>query len=195
MDRLSKSEFLKTVTFRPVTLDDLSSIRYVHMTSFRILGAEHHSPDEIQAHVDDMIHADYFEEILTCDLYCAQVEEEIVGTGGWCPADDSGSTARIRKVFVRPLFTNVGIGRTLVQLAENRAKMAGFENFSVRANINAVSFYEGLDFEISSYGVMPTRSGIDLPVAFMRKRRSDDPSNSKSKKMLTPVSRDGWWSH
>lgn len=195
MDRLSNTEFLKAVTFRPVTLDDLSSIRYVHMTAFRILGAEYHSADEIQAYVDDMVHMEYFEEILQYDIYCAQVEDEIVGTGGWCPTDDSGSTARIRKVFVRPLFTNVGIGSMLVQLAEQRAIQAGYENFSVRANINAVSFYESLDFEISSYGVMPTRSGIDLPVAFMRKRIGDSHSNSETKKILTPVSRDGWWSH
>lgn len=196
MDNVSKQDFLKAVTFRPVTLDDLSSVRYVHMTAFRILAAEYHSPEEIQAHVDDMMNTDYFEEILQCDLYCALVEEEIVGTGGWCPADDSGATARIRKVFVRPLFTNCGVGRMLVELAEKRALQAGFDKFTVRANINAVSFYERLNFEISSYGVMPTRSGIDLPVAFMRKRNDiDHTENSDGSKKLAPVSRDGWWSH
>ena len=47
MEFQNKSDFLAAVTLRPATIDDLSSIRYVHMTSFRILAAEHHSENEI----------------------------------------------------------------------------------------------------------------------------------------------------
>ncbi len=195
MEFQNKSDFLAAVTLRPATIDDLSSIRYVHMTSFRILAAEHHSENEIQARVEDILRTEYFEEILEADLYCAIVDNEIVGTGGWCPADDNGATARIRKIFVRPLFTGCGIGRLLVEAAEERARRAGFNEFTTRANINSVAFFEHMNFEISSYGVMPTRSGVDLPVAFMRKRSAVQLQEQMQKRKLTPVSRDGWWSH
>ncbi len=197
MSLLPKVDLSHSVTLKPVSVDDISSVRYVHITAFRILASEHHTEEEIQAHVDLIQRPEYVDTILTSALYCSWIEDEIVGTAGWCPADDNGSTARIRNVFVRPLFTNCGIGRLLVENAEARAHQAGFRDFSVRANINAVSFYERLGYEISSYGVMSTRSNIDLPVAFMRKyynathKLSDKTATKKSES----VSGDGWWSH
>lgn len=192
-----KPDLTEAVKLRPATIDDFSSIRYVHATSFRILASEHHSESEIKAHVDMIYRPEYGDSILSTDLTVATIDNEIVGTAGWAPADDNGSTARIRKVFVRPLFTGTGIGKLLLNTAEDRAKRAGFEDFSVRANINAVSFYENRGYDITSYGVMPTQIKVDLPVAFMRKKEIIKPTVNVSKHTETtgsPISREGWWS-
>jgi putative acetyltransferase len=189
---LPRTDMANFATLRPVTVDDMSSVRYVHSTAFRILAAEYHSEEEIKSFTDLIYSRDYVDGILSNSIYVALVDEEIVGTAGWTPADDNGSTARIRKVYVRPLFTNCGIGKMLVKNAESRAKTAGFTDFSVRANINAIPFYEHLGYEITSYGVMPTPSDIDLPVAFMRKY--SDIHRMPSSRRSIPVAENGWWS-
>ena len=44
---------LKTVAkIRPVVLDDLTSVRYVHINSFQIFASENHSKCEIGAHIE-----------------------------------------------------------------------------------------------------------------------------------------------
>lgn len=197
MSLLPKADLTDAVTLRPVGVDDISSIRYVHSTSFRILAAEEHTEEEVAAHVDLIQRKEYADEILSSDVTAAWVEDEMVGTAGWGPADDSGTTARIRSVFVRPLFTKCGIGRMLVTHVEAKALKAGFKDFSVRANINSVSFYEKLGFEITSYGVMPTLAGVDLPVAFMRKHEDAvmQSVNQRGVGDLKPVTHEGYWNH
>ncbi len=162
-------DIAEKVVLKPVTLDDLASVRYVHGASFSFLSGPQHSEEEVQAQIDTINSKQYVDQILANNTYCAWIGDEIVGTAGWCPADDSGHTARINLVCVRPLFHNMGIGRLLIRDAENRAKNAGFFDFSVRSNINAVSFYQRHGYSISSHGIMHTRMKIDLPVAFMRK--------------------------
>ncbi|MEM7621024.1 MAG: GNAT family N-acetyltransferase [Pseudomonadota bacterium] len=166
----SKSNLLDIIQLRPVELDDIASVRYVHKTAFEILAGDKHSEDEVKAHIDMIVSQAYIEKILSCNMYCALIDDEIVGTAGWCPADDNGRTARIKKVFVRPLFHTMGIGKILVKNAEKRAVQAGFDHFSVQSNINAVPFYKCLNYKISSHGIMTTPMDVDLPVAFMRKQ-------------------------
>ena len=157
------------IELKPVTLDDLASVRYVHKSAFVTFCGAHHSEEEVQAQIDMINSTQYVELILSNNTYCAWLEDEIVGTAGWSPADDSGNTARINLVCVRPMFHNLGIGRMLIRDSERRAKDAGFYDYSVRSNINAVPLYQRHGYRISSHGIMHTRMKIDLPVAFMRK--------------------------
>lgn len=195
MSIVTKFDLSSSVVLRPASLDDMSSVRYVQATAFRILAAEQHSEEQIAAHIDVIEQPGYTQEILNSSVYCAWVDREIVGTAGWCPADDNGTTARIRQVYVRPLFCCCGIGASLLENAEARAYRAGFTDFSVRANVNAVSFYERAGYEITSHGVMPANSHIDLPVAFMRKKARCTRSISKDnrQKALDSIARNGWW--
>ncbi len=169
MSIMTKPDITKIVELKPVTLDDLASVRYVHKSSFVALCGANHSEEEVQAHIDMVNSKQYVDLILANNMYCAWIGNEIVGTAGWSPADDSGHTARINLVCVRPMFNNIGIGRLLIRNSELRAKSAGFFDYSVRSNINAVPFYQLQGYSISSHGIMHTRMKIDLPVAFMRK--------------------------
>ncbi len=195
MGMSTKCDLSRSVVLRPVGIDDMSSVRYVHATAFRILAAEHHSDEQLAARVAEIMRPDYVREVLDSALYCAWVDGEIVGTAGWCPADDNGKTARIRKVYVRPLFTNCGIGGLLLRNAEERACRSGFVDFSVRANVNAIAFYKQAGYEITSHGVMPTYGNIDLPVAFMRKkaRVTSVDLRDQAKAALTATDGGRWW--
>jgi GNAT superfamily N-acetyltransferase len=93
----------------------------------------------------------------------------MVGTAAWSPGEGLSPTARILAVFVRPLFTGVGIGRRLVDHIESEAGAAGYRAFELSATLNAVSFFEGLGYRVLRNGGLALPLGRDIPVAFMRK--------------------------
>lgn len=160
------------VTLRPVGMDDVASVRYIHSSAFQVLSGEYHSQEESAAFTQMIRTPEYAREVLTNNVHAAWIDREMVGTAGWCPGDNRCKTARIRQLFVRPLFVGVGIGGFLLKDAENRAMRAGFHYFTVRAPVGAVPFYEGLGYSVSSHGVLPTPSGVGMPVVFMRKKAS-----------------------
>ena len=159
----------ETVNLKPITLDDLASVRYVHKSSFHSIAGIQHTEEEIQAQTDMVYSKTYVDMVLANNTYCAWIGDEIVGTSGWCPANDRNSVARINMIFVHPLFCEMGIGSMLVSDAERRAQAAGFYEFSARANINSVSFYKRHGYYVTSRGIIQTPKKVDLPVAFMRK--------------------------
>jgi GNAT superfamily N-acetyltransferase len=158
------------ILIRPVGVDDWANVRYVHSSAFRLLSASFCTPNEIDAFTAFVRSEAYAERLMWENLHAAWLDDELVGTAGWIPADDSGTQARITSVFVRPLFTGAGIGRRLVRDAEARALAAGFERFSTRATLNSVAFFEKLGYDVTSYGVHAVAGHQTLPVTYMRKR-------------------------
>ena len=158
------------ILIRPVGVDDWANVRYVHSSAFRLLAASFCTSNEIDAFTAFVRSEAYAERLMWENLHAAWLDDELVGTAGWLPADDSGTQARITSVFVRPLFTGAGIGRRLVRDAEARALAAGFERFSTRATLNSVTFFEKLGYDVTSYGVHAITGQQTLPVTYMRKR-------------------------
>jgi GNAT superfamily N-acetyltransferase len=158
---------------RPIGLDDLASVRYIHATSFRMLAAQHYSPDDIEAFTEHVYAVPYTDALAAAlhrqQLYGAWLEDELVGTAGWSSAEDGGTTARLRYVFVRPLFTGMGLGRRLVLEVEGLTRLAGFHTFTVRATVNAVGFFARLGYQVTSSAVRPLSLTHSLRVAFMQK--------------------------
>lgn len=162
-------DFGCVIGVRPVGIDEFSSVRYVHAAAMRISGGHTLSDSEILAFTGYVYSPAYAETLGRLRLFGAYIGNELVGTAGWSVADDSGGSVRVRSVFVRPLFTGVGIGRRLVGDVEGDARAAGFGVFSVRATMNATGFFERLGYQTTSHGVRPLGSEHVLPVAFMRK--------------------------
>jgi GNAT superfamily N-acetyltransferase len=157
------------VTIRRVGMDDWASVRYVHAAAFRLLAGSDCEPAEVEALAAYVRSQDYAERLQAENLHAAWLDGQLIGTAGWIPADDSGSLARITSVFVRPLFTRMGIGRKLTLDAEARARAAGFERFSARATLNAVGFFEKLGYDVTSHGVHAIATEQGMPVTYMRK--------------------------
>jgi GNAT superfamily N-acetyltransferase len=162
---------------RPIGIDDLSRVRYIHASSFRMLAAQHYSPDDVDAFTEYVYGMAYTDALAAAlhreQLYGGWLEDELVGTAGWSSADDGGSMARIRYIFVRPLFTGMGLGRRLVLAAEDLARQARLRTFTVYATVNAVGFFTRLGYEVASPGVRPLSSACALPVAVMQKMSPD----------------------
>jgi len=162
----------------PVVVDQMSTVRYIHATAFRVAAANQFSESEIQAFVDHVYSSGYADVLSQAvrdkRLLGAFVGSELVGTSAWLPSDDTGTTARLVSVFVSPLFNGNGLGRQLVTEAEDQATRAGFESFTVRAIGNTMGFFKRLGYETSSHGVLVVSPEHSLPVAYMRKAAPRD---------------------
>jgi GNAT superfamily N-acetyltransferase len=159
---------------RPIGIDDLSTVRYIHAAALRTPAASRLSETEIAAFAA-YVYSDAYTGLLVeaaraKRLLGATVGEDLVGTAGWSPADDRGAVARLICVFVLPLFAGCGLGRLLALAAEDQARRAGFRCFTVRATLNASGFFTQLGYEVSSRGVWALGPGQSLPVTFLRKR-------------------------
>lgn len=157
------------IEIRPVGIDDFAHVRYIHATAFRLL-ATPFLDQSLAAACERFQTIEYTEDLMGHDLSAAWVGDEMVGTAGWLPSNDQGISARITSVYVRPLYTRLGIGRSLVRAAEARARSRGYRAFSVRTPADASGLFERLGYEITSHGALPFGSE-SLPLAYLR--RSD----------------------
>jgi len=170
VDARSNETVLSKIQIKKVEVDDYSAVRYVHAAALRLRRVSPFSKQEIAAFSELVYSSRYLDALQNQDLYAGWLDGEIVGTAGWCPSGNTGDTARIRSVYVRPLFASMGIGGTLLEAAERRALLAGFNDLSIRATIYSLGFFRRLGYAVTSPGVRGLPGDQDLPVAFMRKR-------------------------
>lgn len=155
---------------RQATVDDFSSIRYIHTRAFERWVAPVLSEEEANAVLAYMRSPPYAFELMSRELFVGRIAGQIVATAGWSAGDDSGSIARIGWIFVDPMFAGCGIGKRLVADVEARAAQSGYSRFAIRATPNAAGFCQRLGYEIASHGVSTLYASVDaLPVTFMRK--------------------------
>lgn len=162
----------RSLDIRPVSVDALSSVRYVHASALRSQGTAFYSAEELDAFESMVRSVRYAETVLRDTMVGGWIGHDLVGTAAWGIVDDSGRTARIGSVFVRPFFTGLGIGQRLVETAEALAVQAGYASFSVRSTLNAVPFFEQLGYTVTSHGTRPLAPQISIPVWFMRKEHA-----------------------
>ena len=93
------------------------------------------SESELESEKDNMLIAAFEDEdILGC---CMLVEE-------------NPTTVRLRQMAVLNDLQGKGIGRALMNFAENLARDRGYKILSMHARKNAVGFYEKMGYEITS---------------------------------------------
>jgi GNAT superfamily N-acetyltransferase len=167
--KMSEHDLRTLIDLRPVGVDQLSDVRYVQSSAFRILAGHDYSAEEVGAFNDHVYSVGYIDLIHRLHLFGAYIGDELVATSAWCPANDVGEVARITAVFVRPLFNRAGIGTALVRYAEAQAFAHGFTAFSTRAILTSLGFFEQLGYAAASHGVVPLTPSLSLRVAFMRR--------------------------
>ena len=93
------------------------------------------TPEELDAEKDNMLIAAFEDEdILGC---CMLVEEK-------------SDTVRLRQMAVLNDLQGKGIGRALMNFAENIARDQGYKILSMHARMNAVGFYEKMAYKVVS---------------------------------------------
>ena len=153
---------------RPISIDDFSSVRYLHATSLRAQTLDVLSEEEVAAFVRLVYSPAYPDLLLKEDMWCGWLDGELIGTISWHAGGSSGSTASIGGIFVR--HPRLGIGRRLLAEAEARVHQSGFERLSACATANAVPFFLKFGYEPVSRGVRSLSVECVLPVTFVKKR-------------------------
>jgi GNAT superfamily N-acetyltransferase len=161
------------ITIAPAHLDEWAEIRDLHASAFRRLTAPAIGTAACDLFATEIHEPAYTSVLQVQDLSVARYDRHLVGTAGWTPSGDRDAGARITAVCVSPLFTRLGIGSRLVETAEARAALAGYDAFAVCTFPPAAGFFETLGYTACGRGVHAATSARDgLPVVFMRKSRA-----------------------
>lgn len=161
---------MSDLVLRSIREADLDAVRKLQADSFAALAGDIHSPAQIAAHVALIMAPDYAGDLLSNNLLVAEAPDgALVATAGWCRVADDDAVARLRKVFVAPDRAGQGLGRRMVEAAEQAARDAGFHRFRVRSNANAEAFYAKLGYRPVRREEMPTAGGVALPTVIMVK--------------------------
>lgn len=135
---------------RPVTVDDMSNLRYLHTSSYRSLVASTVDGDEAENFLALVNSPYYADQILTERHFAAWLGRELVGSAGWLASDGGTRCARLSSVYVQPMFTRCGIGRRLVRLVEADARDCGVDHFQLKATENSVGFWQKMGYRAAS---------------------------------------------
>ncbi|RPD43715.1 MULTISPECIES: GNAT family N-acetyltransferase [Chitinophagaceae] len=69
---------------------------------------------------------------------------------GCCMLVEEGpKTVRLRQMAVRNDLQGKGVGKALIQFAENLARDQGYEKITMHARKNAIGFYEKMGYRVS----------------------------------------------
>jgi GNAT superfamily N-acetyltransferase len=157
------------LTLRPMTVDDLSTARYIHAAAFTRAAAEYYAPEDIAALVAFVRSPLYADLLLGNHAIAAWMGPEMVGTGAWSPGEERSPTARLVALSVRPLFTGEGIGRQMLEHLEGHVRDAGFRALEVAATLNTIGFFDSQGFRLVRHGPLALPLGHPFSVAYMRK--------------------------
>lgn len=158
------------IAFRPIVAADVPATVGMQCRAMEVLGRSHYDAAQTALLLAATREPGYPAELLGNDVWLAvTVDGAILGSAGWGTVAAPGAPrGRIRKVFVEPGLAGRGLGRRLVEAAESRAAAAGCRGFVVRANLNAVAFYERLGYRGAGPAEMLV-DGVAIPMALMEK--------------------------
>lgn len=160
---------LQLLEIRPLDVDHLSTARYVVSSAFLRGAKGTYSEAETSAFTEFVRSPHYSDLLLGNRAYGAWVGSEMVGVAAWSPGEENSPTARVLAIFVHPLFTGQGIGSRLGEYLVDEAAAAGFRALETNATLNAVGFFERLDFLQVRQSVWAMPSGREMTIAIMRR--------------------------
>lgn len=156
--------------FRAFTVEDAAAAIELRNLAFEKLSGDAYTPEQLAALQSNRDAGAYGAELaLNYIMLAFDNVLGLVAMGGWISTPDDATIGRIRKLAVHPGAARRGLGRFMVEDAEQRASDDGCRSFVVRSSLNAVPFYERLGYRVTSHGVVPTAAGIDIPMAMMEK--------------------------
>ncbi len=164
------------ITAPPViraTIDQLSTIRYIHAQSLRAAVLNWAGEEEVQAYTAHVYAPAYSRSIETAigagRCLAALIDHQIVGTCGWSPVEDGNPVARVRWSHVLPLYGRMGIGRRLLAAVETAAEDEGYKTFVARSTPHAVGFFEHAGYGVTAHGTRILGKDCSVPITYLRK--------------------------
>jgi len=169
--RLSTSadSLLDMLEIRALSVDEMSTARYVVTNSFAKGASGHYSQPQIDAFIAFVRSPQYGDLLIGNRAYGAFIDGEMVGVGAWSITEMKSPTARLLAVFVLPLFSGNGIGTRLAEYLEEEARATGYRAQETSALLGARGFFEHLGYHVTGEAIWSLPSGRAIPVAMMRK--------------------------
>jgi GNAT superfamily N-acetyltransferase len=177
---------LNNLSIRRARLDDIPTLQELIPLAYRILGAGHFSPQQIESGLEFVVGVDT-QMIEDGTYYLAEIDGQIVGGGGWCKRtklfggdqikkagdeewlDPARHPAGIRGFFVDPKWARRGIGRRLLETSEAEARKANFRALELVATPMGEPLYAGFGFEVIERLEFRFPDGVVAPAARMLK--------------------------
>jgi GNAT superfamily N-acetyltransferase len=171
-------------SIRNASLDDVTAIADVMRESVEAFGQDVYTPQQIASAIRYICRPD--EQLIVDGTYFVAVaDDETIGCGGWSRRRKvySGSAAsvsendlldpmepaRIRSMFVRPSFGRRGIGRAILEHAEQRAAAEGFRRLQLVAMRSAGTLYESSGYTAIADAPVVLEDGVVLECTLMEK--------------------------
>lgn len=156
---------------RRATPDDVTAISIAHHAAIRQICSSAYSPEQIDAWTSALTIDRYEAAMDRFDFVVAELEGRVVG---FAIADLPG--AELNALYVAPSAGGRGVGSALLEAAEARARAAGVARLTLKATLNAVSFYEEAGYVrlCSARHALP--GGRELPCVGMAKLLSNAPA-------------------
>jgi GNAT superfamily N-acetyltransferase len=170
---------------RPARPDDIGPLRELQRSAMRALGAGHYNPAQVAAAVRYVCVPD--PELIEDGTYLiAELDGRPVGCGGWSlrrkgyagPAeslsdaerlDPATEPTRIRAMFTAPDVACQGVGRAILEAAEDAARTAGFRRARLGATLSGEAFYRRSGYVEIGRELAPLPDGTALEVVLMEK--------------------------
>lgn len=152
---------------------DAKAIRDIHLASIKGLGGERYTEAQVEAWAHERDPADYPLGEADTTVFVAEQGGSIVGFGWLTLEPDEDFEAevdgKIGAIYVHPGFARRGIGTTIYQALETRARERGLDSVGLWASLNAVPFYESQGYTKIRDLTYEFGGEVDGPVMEMRK--------------------------
>jgi GNAT superfamily N-acetyltransferase len=174
-----------TLVVRAATRADVGALRELQRAAMRALGASYYTPAQVRAAVRHVCVPD--RELIEDGTYLvAELDGRLVGCGGWSlrrkeyagPAtsrsdaerlDPLREPTRIRAMFTAPEVARRGIGRAILNAAEDAARAAGFRRARLGATLSGEDFYRSAGYIEIAQETALLPDGTALEVIVMEK--------------------------
>jgi GNAT superfamily N-acetyltransferase len=168
---------------RKALAGDLPGIDRLMRASMEGLGAPFYDETQVASAVRYIAVADR-ELVADATYFVIEEEGRLVACGGWSGRtklftgtdqqaraegvlDPAVDAARIRAMFVDPSHARRGLGRRILEAAEDDARAAGFRRFELMATLPGVPLYRSCGYEEIERTTIELPDGVRLDVLRM----------------------------
>lgn len=90
--------------------------------------------------------------------------------------DPATDAARLRAMYTHPDFTRLGVGRLIVDLAEDAARRAGFSRMALAGTVTGEPLYAACGYTVEDRFEQETSAGVAVPLVHMAKDLTGKPA-------------------
>ena len=172
-------------THRIATLDDLPALREVMRRSIEKLQDGFLDPKQVRA--SHRVMGLDAQLVRDGTYFVIESEGRIAGCGGWSwrstlyggddsvvareprALDPATEPARIRAMYTDPEFARRGVGRLIIDLCEEAARIAGFHRATMMATMAGVPLYKACGYVEAEEPHTANIDGVSVPLVRMEK--------------------------